>query len=414
MKGREFSKAVAGVAWAALMVSGALSLAGEAAVSSRAQEVAGGTNFAVGQVASTLLEYREVGYTFVSWSVGINTTSPASKREPVFKGDSVVRGTLELGRVSSNEVAFAWDRTARKLYLDLNGNRDLTDDQDGMFSCPKGPMSTYSQTFTNIHLPCRTAHDSRVVLVDLTFYNYGQVCCTAAGRAFWQGKVNLHGEEWQVGLLWSPGQQRSLLESRDLLLRPWSERNEPFEVNSGSLAAVPFARMLFVGKHAYKVKCVNEPQEAGGKVRMEFAEEQPKLGELRITGGFVQRATLEGRPYLIVLDKPEGIVQVPTGNYSAVKVWLKKGAMEACLDERTRAAATRITVTENTTATLTVGGPLTNSVALSRQGRRLAMSYQVVGAGGAYRMLNVDLAHPPEFTVYKGDKKLASGQFQFG
>ena len=48
---------------------------------------------------------------------------------------------------------------------------------------------------------------------------------------------------------------------------------------------------------------------------MQFTEQQPKLGELKITGDYVQRVTLEGGPYLVVLDKPGATVKVPVGRY---------------------------------------------------------------------------------------------------
>ena len=46
----------------------------------------------------------------------------------------------------------------------------------------------------------------------------------------------------------------------------------------------------------------------------------------------MQRVTLEGGPYLVVLDKPEATVKVPVGRYRPAKVCLKKGDAEAYLD----------------------------------------------------------------------------------
>ncbi len=73
-----------------------------------------------------------------------------------------------------------------------------------------------------------------------------------------------------------------------------------------------------------------------------------------------------------------------------------------------------ITVDEKKPAVLTAGGPLTNSVAVSRRGKYLALNYQLLGAGGPYQFVNQDRSHPPEFAVYHGDKKVASGKFEFG
>ena len=143
---------------------------------------------------------------------------------------------------------FAWDRTAGKLYLDLNRNLDLTDDPAGVFSCQERSrglfpdLHQYSSAFENAgRRPPRRWWTSISTAT-------GMLNCTAAMRSFWQGKVTLQGEEWQVGLLGTPSIGRASSESGNLLLRPWSERNKPFSLYSGSLEAFPFSRKLFVGE----------------------------------------------------------------------------------------------------------------------------------------------------------------------
>lgn len=395
------------------MIMGVLGLAVGLALSGRAQEATGGTNSSAGQSATVYLDYREVDYSVINWGLPVVVRSSAFKKEPVFSGSKVIRGTLQLGGSTSDEMAFAWDRAGGKFYLDLNRNLDLTDDPAGVFSCGSRFNDNY-QFFTNIRLPFRTALGSQPMLTDLNFYYYGQPNCTAAMRSLWQGKVILRGVEWQVGLLGNPFDQRASLQSGSLLLRPWGDRNKSFSLYSGSLEAIPFSRNLFVGNQAYQLRCTNEVQGGAVKVQMEFTEQQPKLGELKITGNYVQRMTLEGGPYMVVLDQPEAVVKVPVGRYGPTKACLKKGDTQAYLDSRTQAAEGHITISEKTPALLTVGGPLTNSVSIRRQGKKLALNYQLVGAGGAYQMVNQDRSHPPEFAVYQGDKKVASGKFEFG
>jgi hypothetical protein len=308
-------------------------------------------------------------------------------------------------------MAFAWDRAAGKLYLDLNRNLDMTDDPAGVFST-QGDSMDYYQTFTSIRLPIKAPAGNRQALVDLSFFDYGKLNCSAAMRSCWQGKVTLQGEEWQVGLLGNVFEPRSSLEGGNLLLRPWTERNKPFSLLSGSLEGFPFSQKLFIGNRAYQLQCTNEGQGDAAKVRVQFTEQRPSLGELKITGSYVQRVTLEGGLYMVVIDKPETVVRVPVGSYIPAKVCLKKGGAEAYLDLRT--AAGRTIISDTKPAVLTAGGPLTNSVSLSRQGRKLSLNYQLVGAGGAYQLVNQDRLHPPEFAVYQGDKKVASGKFEFG
>jgi hypothetical protein len=185
-------------------------------------------------------------------------------------------------------------------------------------------------------------------------------------------------------------------------------------VDSGSLAALPVSRKVFFCNRAYQLQISNEDQDDGVKVGLQFTEQTPKLGEVKITGTFVQRATLERGPYLVVIDQPQATVKVPVGHYSGSKVCLRRGGVEAYLYRRTQVAMGQITVNEKRPALLNAGGPLTNSVSVSRRGTSLALNYQLVGVGGAYQLVNQDRSHPPEFTIYQGDRKIASGKFEFG
>jgi hypothetical protein len=413
MKDREFRKLKAGTARAALAMVSVLGLAFAAAVSVCAQE-APATSSPPGQVVTAYLDYQDAGYSYMNLNLPVVLKSSAFKKEPAFSQGKVVRGALRMGGSSSNEVAFAWDRTARKLYVDLNRNVDLTDDPDGVF-ISVGASADSFQIFNGVRLPLKTETGSRQMLVDLSFYDYGSSPnCTAALRSFWHGKVALRGEEWQVGLLTTPTDQRVPFEGDSLLLRPWAQRNKPFSLHSGTMEAFPFSRNVFFGNQAYQLQCTNEIQGDSVRVRMQFTEQAPKLGELKIAGEFVERVTLERGPYLVLIDKPGATVKVPVGSYTQTKVCLKKGEAEACLDVNSTAAAGRITVSENKLALLNAGGPLTNSVSVIRRGKNLTMGYRLAGVGGVYQLVNQDRSHPPEFTIYQGDKKVASGKFEFG
>jgi hypothetical protein len=413
MKDRDLKERRAGMASTALLAAGLLGLAPGVVPSARAQEAVGATNSAAGQAVSAVLDYRELSYSFVTRSLPITTRSSAFTKEPALSRSKVVRGLLKLGGGGGNEMAFIWDRTAGKLYVDLNRNLDLADDPAGVFSSSGGAIDFY-QTFANIRLPFKTPAGSRQALVDLNFFDYGRLDCNAAMRSCWQGKLTLQGEEWQVGLLENVFEPKPSLESGSLLLRAWADRNKPFGLLSGSLESFPYSQKLFFGNRAYQLQCTNEGQGDAAKVRIEFTEQEPSLGELRITGSFVRRVTLEGGPYMVVIDKPEAVVRVPVGSYRASKVCLRKGDAEAYLDGRTQSSGGPIDVNGAKPAVLTAGGPLTNSVSVNRQGRKLALNYKLVGAGGAYQLVNQDRLHPPEFTVYQGDRKIASGKFQFG
>ena len=227
--------------------------------------------------------------------------------------------------------------------------------------------------------------------------------------------ASLQGEEWQVGLIENSAHQSASLQASQLLLRRWAERNQGFSSQpyNESSAAFPFSEQLFFGQRAYRLKRVEVAQGDKAGVRLEFLEQRPKLGELKLTGDNIHRVTMQG-PYRVVINQPAGVVKVPTGSYRSSKVWVKKGEVEAYLDDRLRPSAGRMTIDENKPAVLTAGGPLTNSVSITRRGKYLTMNYQSVGARGPYALVNQVRSHPPEFTIYQGDRKVGSGKFEFG
>jgi hypothetical protein len=414
MRDRELSKVRAGTGAAALVAISLMGLVLSWAVPCRAQEAAGGTNLPAGQVVTAYLDYHTVDYSFANWGLSVTQRLSAFPKEPALSKGTVIRGLFQLGHGTTNAMAFVWDRTGRKLYLDLNRNLDLTDDPAGVFSCRKGGGSDSYQTFPDVSLPLRTSAGKRQAVVDLNLYNYDRFNCSAAARSLWQGKVILYGQEWQVGLPENPFNGRASFQPDHLVLRPWSQRNKPFALFNAAEEALPFSSKLFVGEHAYQLQYTNAVDGGADRLQVQFVEQRPKLGELKITGQFVQRVALERGPYLVVLDSPGVTTKLPVGRYEVVKVALKKGDTEAYPANQRYGPAARITISEQKPAVLRVGGPLTNSVVVSKRGRYLALNYRLVGVDGAYELANLDRSHPPEFAAYLGDKKIGSGKFQYG
>ena len=362
------------------------------------------------------LEYQETEFGIANWPVSFTTqTEPFTKEQPA--EGRIVRGSLSLG--ASNAVSFVWQRDAGKFFLDLNRNQDLTDDPAGVFSTPA--KSRIYQSFTKIRLPVQTDRGRCQILADIDLWDYSQQPgCNLTVRSFWQGKVTLNGKDWQIGMIpaisYAKRGNRSIsFETGHLLLRPWAKRNQSFNNHSGSVAVVPFARKLFMDDHAYQLDWVVGAQNSEVKLAIQFAEQTVELGELRITGKYIQRLVLTGQPYLVILDQPAAMVKVPVGSYNQPTVRLEQGGKEAFYDPNRRPTGRRISVTAKTPADLAIGGPLTNSVSVTRRGQDLSMDYRLIGVGGmAYQLGNQNYSDPPGFAVFKADKKIASGNFEFG
>ncbi len=64
-------------------------------------------------------------------------------------------------------------------------------------------------------------------------------------------------------------------------------------------------------------------------------------------------------------------------------------------------------------AVLKVGAPLKQSVRAQRRKNLLFLNYELLGVGG-HNYVQAQRGTPPQFAIYRGDKKIASGKFEFG
>jgi len=376
-----------------------------------------GSPASLGATQTVYLEYRELSGPTTFFNLPLSTQSAAFKKEPALGSRKVVRGTLNFGSSSDQFIPFIWDQGKGKLYLDLNRNRDFTDDTGGVFSCSgrMGFANNY-QTFTNVRLSFKSLGGSHPALVDLNLYDYNQVQGNFAPRSYWAGKALLQGREWELGFVEDTASNPGSAERGYLLLRPWAERGAPFELQNGSLEGLQFCRNLFFNGEAYHLDYAYVQRGGAPQYRFDLEKRQSELGELKLTGKFIKRVVLQGSKFSVVMDQPEPVVKVPVGSYGPCQVQLKQGRSEA-FREAARFAGLQsgnaTTVSANKPAVLVVGGPLTNSVAVGRHGRALNLSYRLLGAGGeSYQMLGA--RQQPEFAAYRAGKKIASGKFEFG
>jgi hypothetical protein len=414
-----------------------------------------------GAVTTIPLEYQETSYQFLFRNIPVEHRTNPFPKEPAPASGHVVRGVLKFGDNPSNAIPFLWQTGAKKLYLDLNRNQNLTDDADGVFSgCLTGPRipTVNHQVFTNIHLAFPATSAGAPMLVDFDFFQYGESgrpLVNVMARSFWQGKVTVAGHDWQVGLVQNLSGQPGSFQLGQLLLRPWEERDKRFRAASEKpedTLAIPwegknwvvrasdafaFSPGIFFEGHAWQLDWNTEPRGREEKLALRLTEQQTPLGELQITGSFIQRLVLTGGPYVVVLAQPPASVKVPPGRYQPYRVWLKQGEAEAyfnfglpqtgkanVIEEITGSQLPVVSppppeqvvvVDEQRPAVLAVGGPLTNCVSAARRGRNLLLSYRLIGAGGGeYWLVRGSDWKPPQFTVGRSGKQIGSGQFEFG
>lgn len=354
---------------------------------------------------SVVLNYQETPSPIATCNLYLapsDVTNSRIRKLPESGRSRLLTGILELGQ---DRVALAWNKLEGKLYLDLNRNFDLTDDPNGVFS------SGRSALFKNIRLSWTNDYGECRQLLDLQLIDRGRIYAYATLRSFYSGKLELAGKAWQVGVIENPLSRASPRAERSLLLRSWDNRADAIDTEPEAAESFPLNRTVFIEDRLYAAKLSVQPTNGKGRLILDFTPQPGQTAELQFAGEHVSRLVLEasgGFPATFL--HPAGTLTLPTGTYTRARVWLKSDTREAY-----GAFPVRVAVGESSGAAFSAGGPLTNSVAVSRRGRILRLDYRLVGINGqTYRLLHQDRSKPPEFAIYKGDKRLVTGQFAFG
>jgi hypothetical protein len=354
------------------------------------------------------MQYREVPDTLYFSVLTAVTRHEPFDREPALIRGQVVRGKLQ-GTDVAQAISFLWEQDSGRLHLDLNRNDDLTDDPTGVFS--SGERHSYQQ-FKDISLPA-VVGDRRTVLTDLNLHSFRYTShCSAGVRSYWSGQIQLQGKEWEIGRVELPLQLEA--HRAHLFLRPWEERTERFATSTGAAGLLPWPNRLFLNGHAWQITHTDREVEGVRQMELQLTAETPQLGELQIEGESIEQLTFLPASGPVLLRQPGAVVQMPVGRYPQPRVLLAAQGVQANRQERP-VDREAVVILQDSVAKLTVGGPLTNSVRALQRGRSLVLHYQLLGAGGdVYQLPNQDWSQPPRFTVYRGDKEIASGAFEYG
>jgi hypothetical protein len=343
-------------------------------------------------------------------SFNLNVANAPFAREPALSPQGVFRRMLPLGRDTNNALGLVWDRTRGKLYLDLNRNRDLTDDPAGVFTATNQDLR---QTFTNIALVVNTTNGPRGAVVDLSLFSEASgtsLYARLALRSLWRAKVDFQGRAWEISLgdqfPWATGSNGPFF-----LLRPWESRAGPVSFQASWTGVVPVPRRLFWQGQAFDLAHRLETRGKTTLCTIEFTPQQPPLTDLTIAGESLDHVVFTAsNGYTVVLAEPRGTVKIPSGDYAVSAVWLKQGSVEAF-----RLLYPPVPLKATAGAGLRLGGPLTNSVTLTRHRKDLVLTHSLLGAdGGRYLLTDRDPAHPPEFAIYRGDEQVAADKFRYG
>lgn len=143
------------------------------------------------------------------------------------------------------------------------------------------------------------------------------------------------------------------------------------------------------------------------------AAQTARVGTLHLEGQGIEQLILrDDKGHRQTFQHPEPNLVLPEGNYSIEQITLLGG--HSCRLDRSHPAR-RLAVDPNTSATLSVGAPLQQVIRVSRRGSIMDLAYELIGRGGEHYDIHWDPnCQRPAFAVYRGDDKVASGDFEFG
>lgn len=133
-------------------------------------------------------------------------------------------------------------------------------------------------------------------------------------------------------------------------------------------------------------------------------------GELTIEGTHITRLVLchSSDNHIEKWSNLEGSIRLPVGTYSVQQLELRGG----CNWQGSGLA--KIEVGKDKPAVLKAGGPLRQTIDVTRQGRTLVLNYRLLGIGGEQYTSPKQPDKRATFTVYRGDKAIATGAFEYG
>ncbi len=135
------------------------------------------------------------------------------------------------------------------------------------------------------------------------------------------------------------------------------------------------------------------------------------VGRLTITGSHVEKIVLAdsaNRNTTFSADELTEPLSLPPGTWRLRQIRLEQGYQSYIWRDDQIGP---IHIEADGTAELNIGAPLTQGIDVKRRGRLFQLSYELKGIGGeSYTATR----NQPEFTVYKGDKKVGGGRFEYG
>ena len=346
------------------------------------------------------LEYTPSGFA-MDITLEFSEQDVPFEKEPDIGDRKFFRGFFKTGNEQEDRIGILWDQNKGKLYVDLNRNKDLTDDANGVFT--SNSPGSY-QRFENVQLQLRHGDLDLKYAIEVTLSDFGMVHWTLKVKSGYAGVFELYDKKWQLRIA---DNLDSKIDRSDIMYLA--------QADSGSVQdSRPFqvAETVFFDGRSYDLSFEFVKGQVSPLLQVTLTEKQVPMGQLNIEGRFIKRAVFEGDIF-VILASPKQITPMPQGEYRLDQICLDSGAgMLFYGDDYYN--FDRITVNQSQPGHLKAGGPLDSSVDVKRTGRFLNLSYALKGIGGLNYTSAAGRGDSPGFRILKGDKEIETGNFEYG
>lgn len=224
----------------------------------------------------------------------------------------------------------------------------------------------------------------------------------------WQGRIDLNGTSRWLVVVENGGPAAA--GAVRMMVLPDDPR---WAANCRDLVPVPKSICLDGRNYALSLdRPVSDPE---GDWVATFTEMPDPAGRITVAGRGLCHAVLADMVRsrcLVVLGRDGENIPVPEGDYAIQGLYLLRGPNLGLVKPSTGNRAS-LQVEAGRPAVLKLGVPLRNEITASRVGNTVYLSYRLMGADGeAWEA--VASSDGPGFAIYRGDRKVATGTFEYG
>lgn len=318
-------------------------------------------------------------------------------KEPEYAGKTVYRHPLQFGGGVLSFIGMAYDVDANLLYVDQNRNLDLTDDGPGFPGDASGAwMGEFSDVVLNL------THGDIPVRYVLDISIFGQFYLSATIKSGWQADVEVADVSGVLGVADNLDGVFDGLDS----LRFDHERHREARLSFGRSEGVSLPRWIHLEGKNYALDFKFRVQDEETVLAATWTPITDDLMTISFEGQHVSRLVLNNLAEEYgLLEWPVPEMQIPKGRYTLYQVDL--------LDSYTGHPRGTNRLEPGGNTLLKTGGPVKQEVSVSRSGAYLSMDYALRGVDNTRYSANRE-PEPPGFAVYSGERKVGSGQFEYG